>query len=230
MKSPLSLVAGGTGLVGSHVVEVLSKKPGAQIILARSFVSELPQNADLQIINFDNLASNEVNLKNGSNHVYLCLGKKLSTHELAYMQHGARESFKLIDFDYPLSIAQLAYESGARSIALVSAVGAQEGSFNYYFHIKGKLENEIRKIGYENICFARPGQLLGAREDFRGYEIPVLESGLRFAEPFMQGPFKNFRQIEAKQVAKSMVMDLLDKKRRESYLYYKDFLKTETFE
>ena len=230
MKSPISLVAGGTGLVGSHVVEVLSKKPGAQIILARSFVSEIPQNADLQIINFDNLSSNEVNLKNGINHVYLCLGKKLSTHELAYMQHGARESFKLIDFDYSLSIAQLAYESGARSIALVSAVGAQEGSFNYYFHIKGKLENEIRKIGYENICFARPGHLLGAREDFRGYEIPVLESGLRFAEPFMQGPFKNFRQIEAKQVAKSMVMDLLDKKRRESYLYYEDFLKTETFE
>ena len=230
MKSPLSLVAGGTGLVGSHVVEVLSKKPGAQIILARSFDSEIQQNADLQIINFDYLGSNEVRLENGINHVYLCLGKKLSTHELAYMQHGARESFKLIDFDYPLSIAQLAYESGARSIALVSAVGAQEGSFNYYFHIKGKLENEIRKIGYENICFARPGHLLGAREDFRGYEIPVLESGLRFSEPFMQGPFKNFRQIEAKQVAKSMVMDLLDKKKGESYLYYEDFLKTETFE
>ena len=230
MKSPLSLVAGGTGLVGSHVLKVLSKKPGAQIILARSFDSEIPQNADLQIINFDYLGSNEVHLENGINHVYLCLGKKLSTHELAYMKHSARESFKLIDFDYPLSIAKLAYDSGARSIALVSAVGAQEGSFNYYFHIKGKLENEIRKIGYENICFARPGHLLGARKDFRGYEIPILESSLRFAEPFMQGPFKNFRQIEAKKVAESMVMDLLDKKRRESYLYYEDFLKTETFE
>ena len=230
MKSPLSLVAGGTGLVGSHVVKVLSKKPGAQIILARSFVSEIPQNADLQIINFDYLGSNEVRLENGINHVYLCLGKKLSTHELAYMKHSARESFKLIDFDYPLSIAQLAYVSGARSIALVSAVGDQEESFNYYFHIKGKLENEIRKIGYENICFARPGHLLGTRKDFRGYEIPALESGLRFAAPFMQGPFKNFRQIEAKKVAKSMVMDLLDKKKGESYLYYEDFLKTETFE
>ena len=60
MESPLSLIAGGTGLVGSHVVKVLSKKPGAQIILARSFESEIPQNADLQIINFDNLVSNEV--------------------------------------------------------------------------------------------------------------------------------------------------------------------------
>ena len=230
MESPLSLVAGGTGRVGSNVIKVLSKKQCAQIILARSFDSEIPQNADLQIIDFDTLGSNRVQLKNGIDHVYLCLGKKLSTHELGFMQHSARESFKLIDFDYSLAIAKLAYDSGARSVALVSAVGAQEGSFNYYFHIKGKLENEIKKIGYENICFARPGHLLGARKDFRGYEIPILESGLRIAAPFMQGPLMNFRQIEAQRVAESMVVNLQNKKRGESYLFYEDFLKTDTFE
>ena len=224
MESPLSLIAGGTGLVGSHVIKVLSKKQGTQIILARSFESEIPQNAELQIINFDSLSSNKVQLKSGIDHVYLCLGKKLSTHELGYMQHNARESFKLVDFDYSLTIAKLAYDSGARSIALVSAVGAQEGSFNYYFHIKGKLENEIRKIGYEDICFARPGHLLGARKDFRGYEIPILESGLRFAEPFMQGPLTNFRQVEAKQVAKSMIKNIRSRNKGESYMYYEDFL------
>jgi len=230
MESPLSLVAGGTGLVGSNVIKVLSKKQGAQIILARSFDAEIPQNAEVQLIEFDSLDSNEIWLKNCINHVYLCLGKRLSTHELGYMQHSSRESFKLIDFDYPLSIAKLAYGSGARSIALVSAVGAQEGSLNYYFHIKGRIENEIRKIGYENICFARPGHLLGQRREFRGYEIPILELGLKIAAPFMQGPLKNFRQIEAEQVAKSMVINMLDKKKGESYLYYEDFLKTETFE
>ena len=230
MESPLSLVAGGTGLVGSHVIKILSKKQGTQIILARSFESEIPQNAELQIINFDSLKSNKVQLKSGIDHVYLCLGKKLSTHELGYMQHHARESFKLVDFDYSLTIAKLAYDSGARSIALVSAVGAQEGSFNYYFHIKGKLENEIRKIGYEDICFARPGHLLGARKDFRGYEIPILESGLKIAAPFMQGPLMNFRQIEAERVAESMVMNLLTRTKGETYLYYKDFLRTDTFE
>ena len=46
----------------------------------------------------------------------------------------------------------------------------------------------------------------------------------------MQGPLKNFRQIEAEQVAKSMVINMLDKKKGESYLYYEDFLKTEIFE
>ena len=224
MEYPLSLVAGSTGLVGSHVIKVLSEKPGAQIILARSFNTEIPQNAELQIINFDSLSSNEVQLKNGIDHVYLCLGKKLSTYELGYMRHSERESFKLIDFHYSLSIAKLAYNYGARSIALVSAVGAQEGSFNYYFHIKGKLENEIKKIGYENMCFARPGHLLGERKDFRGYEIPILESGLRFAAPFMQGPLTNFRQVEAKQVAKSMIKNIRDRNKGESYMYYEDFL------
>ena len=101
MESHLSLVAGGTGLVGSHIIETISRRLGSQIILARSFNSEIPKNAELQIIDFDNLSSNKVDLHNGINHVYLCLGKKLSTHELAYMQYGDRKSFKLIDFDYP---------------------------------------------------------------------------------------------------------------------------------
>ena len=99
MDLPISLVAGGTGLVGSHVIKTISKRSGSQIILARSFNSEIPKNAELQIIDFDNLSSSEVELQNGINHVYLCLGKKLSTHELAYMQYGDRKSFKLIDFD-----------------------------------------------------------------------------------------------------------------------------------
>ena len=230
MELPLSLVAGGTGLVGSHIIKALSEKSGKQIILARSFNSDVPKNAELEKIDFDKLVTNKINLKDGISHVYLCLGKRLSTYELGYMQNSARASFKLIDFDYPLSIARLAFEKGAKSIALVSAVGAQEGSFNYYFHIKGKLENEIKKIGYKNLCFARPGHLLGKRKDFRGYEIPILESGLSFAAPFMQGPLRNFRQIEAKKVAESMVMNLATKEKGQTYLYYDDFLKTEIFE
>ena len=230
MSSPISLVAGGTGLVGSHVINSLSKLHGLQIILVRSFNSEIPNNGELKIINFDDLKSDKVQLRSNIDHVYLCLGKKLLTYELGYMQHASRESFKLIDYEYPLLIAKLAFKNGARSISLVSAVGAQEGSLNYYFHIKGKLENEIKKIGYENICFARPGHLLGQRKDFRGYEIPILEAGLRFAAPFMQGPIKNFKQVEAKQVANSMILSTRGQNKGESYLYYEDFLKTEIFE
>ena len=97
MNSPISLVAGGTGLVGSHIVKILSKKQGTQIILARSFDSDIPENGQLKIINFDDLNSGSVQLESSINHVYLCLGKKLSSYELGYMQYASRESFKLID-------------------------------------------------------------------------------------------------------------------------------------
>ena len=90
MNSPISLVAGGTGLVGSHVVKILSKKQGTQIILARSFDSDIPENGKLRIINFDDLNSGSVQLESSIDHVYLCLGKKLSSYELGYMQYGSR--------------------------------------------------------------------------------------------------------------------------------------------
>ena len=224
MNSPISLVAGGTGLVGSHIVKILSKKQGTQIILARSFDSDIPENGQLKIINFDDLNSGSVQLESSINHVYLCLGKKLSSYELGYMQYESRESFKLIDYQYPLSIAKLAYKSGARSISLVSAVGAHEGSFNYYFHIKGKLENAIKEIGFENVCIAQPGHLLGKRNDFRGHEIPLLEGALNISAPLMQGPLKNFRQVEAERVAKAMIQELRKNYGRVKILRYTDFL------
>ena len=226
MDSPVSLVAGGTGLVGSHVIRNLSSLDGTQLILARSFDNKLPKNAKLQIIDFDDLLLNKVKLESKVDNVYLCLGKRLATHELIYMQDSSRESFKMIDFDYSLSIAKLAFEAGAKNIAVVSAVGVQQGSNNYYFHIKGKLEEEIKKIGYENIVIAQPGHLLGERNEFRGYEIPILEFGLGIAHPLMQGPLKNFRQVKAKKVASSMVANN-HKRNSDSgdirYLTYDDF-------
>ena len=63
----------------------------------------------------------------------------------------------------------------------------------------------MKRIGYENICIAQPGHLLGKRKDFRGYEIPFLEGALHLASSFMQGPLKDFRQIEASRVADQMV-------------------------
>ena len=77
MNSPVSLVAGGTGLVGSYIISSLSKRLGKQIIVALSFDSEIPENAEVKLINFDDLNSNKVDFNNHIDHIYLCLGKKL---------------------------------------------------------------------------------------------------------------------------------------------------------
>ena len=204
VQKPVSLIAGSTGLVGSHILENLSSLPGSVISLTRKS-NGLPENVIEKIIDFDDLLKNLIAIDDPIDHVYLSLGKKLSTYELAYMPEANRESFKKIDFNYSLAIAELGLKKGAKSIALVSAIGAEESSINYYFHIKGKLENSLKRTGYENICIAQPGHLLGKRKDFRGHEIPILESALHLASPLMQGPLKDFRQVQASKVADQIV-------------------------
>jgi len=221
VQKPVSLIAGSTGLVGSHILENLSSLPGSVISLTRKS-NALPENVIEKIIDFDDLLKNLITIDEPIDHVYLSLGKKLSTYELAYMPEAKRESFKKIDFNYSLAIAELGLKKGAKSIALVSAIGADESSINYYFHIKGKLENSLKRTGYENICIAQPGHLLGKRKDFRGHEIPILESALHLASPLMQGPLKDFRQVQASKVADQIVKVMRENKGL-SILTYDDF-------
>ena len=221
VQKPVSLVAGSTGLVGNLIIKNLCTLPGSIISISRKS-NGLLGNVTEKIIDFEDLKKNIINIDEEIDHVYLCLGKRLSTYELVYMPKANRNSFKKVDFDYALSIAEIGLKSGAKSIALVSAIGAEENSLSYYFHIKGKLENSLKKIGYENICIARPGHLLGKRNDFRGYEVPILEGALHIASPIMQGPLKNFRQIEAWRVSEKIVKTMREKEGL-SILSYDDF-------
>tara|TARA_B100000927_G_scaffold114322_1_gene92466 strand:- start:113 stop:787 length:675 start_codon:yes stop_codon:yes gene_type:complete len=220
---PKSLIAGSTGLVGGMLLKDLGSNGEPIVLISRKANQSMPRNTSEIVINFENLLSGSFNLNEEIDHVYLCLGKKLFTYELGYMPKRNRDTFKKIDFDYQLAIAKLAFQNGANSIAIVSAIGAKEGSSNYYFHIKGKLENAVRKIGFKNVCIAQPGHLLGKRNDFRGHEIPFLEGALSVSAPLMQGPLKNFRQVEAKNVARAMINELKKDYGRVKILRYKDF-------
>ncbi len=221
--NPKSLIAGSTGLVGSLLLKDLVSSGEPIVLISRKANELLTKNTSEIVINFDDLLSKNFDLNEEIDHVYLCLGKRLFTYELGYMPKKNRDTFKKIDFDYPLAIAKLAFQKGARSIAIVSAIGAKEGSPNYYFHIKGKLENAIREIGFKNVCIAQPGHLLGKRSDFRGHEIPFLEGALNISAPLMQGPLKNFRQVEAKRVARAMIQELRRNYGRLKILHFEDF-------
>ena len=130
----------------------------------------------------------------------------------------------MVDFDYSLALANIALKNGAKKISIVSAAGADANSFNYYAKIKGRLEQAISDIGFEQVTIARPGHLLGLREESRGVEIPILETGLKLAEPFMQGPLKNFRQIKASKVAAAMVRVTNTDRSGKQILHFNDFV------
>ena len=158
------LLAGASGLVGSNILQVLNNNKSELILLSRKKLRD-EKNIKELITNFDNIK--EINYQETIDEVYIAIGKKLSLFELIYIKKENRRSFQKVDYDYIKSIAEFALSRGAKSIAFVSAVGADKNSKNLYLNVKGKVEEEILSLDFEKVVIARPSHLLGKRANER---------------------------------------------------------------
>ena len=222
MEKTRTLLIGASGLVGNEIFECISKENQDIFLLSRRN-SDKDQNKFKEIITeFDDL--DEINLPR-IDHVYIAIGKKLDSSELLYIRKSDRNNFIRIDCEYVLKIAKKAFDNGARSIAIVSAIGADKNSYNLYLKTKGNMENLIKKIGYSKTIFAQPSHLLGKRvnESFK-LDVSLIELGGKIFSPLMLGPFSDFKFVEARDVAKAMVQKMNDDSSGLTILRYKDFV------
>ena len=218
------LIAGASGLVGGEILGILNNKSTDIVLISRRPLNLNLPNIKECIVNFEELA-NEANFP-PVDHLYLALGKRLDTSELLYIKKNNREGFIKVDHDYVIALAKKAFLMGARSISIVSAIGVNENSMNLYLKTKGRVEEEIKLIGYHQVVIAKPGHLLGARsgDKFR-IEVPFIEFFTKILEPLMIGPLRSFRNISAKKVAKAMISSMEDETGGVITLTYKDFIK-----
>jgi len=190
-----SLVVGATGLVGSHVLKQLALIEECPIAVLRRRPNDLPDNVLTIEVDLEEL------LMSGDlphcDHLYLCLGTTIKAA-------GNQEAFKKVDFDYCLGIAQMAEKSGASVISLVSSVGANAKSKNFYLRTKGQLEEAIKLLNFSRINIYRPGLLIGDRQEKRRAEkVGQLLSNV--IDPFLIRGLSRYRSIEATLLANTMV-------------------------
>ena len=72
-----------------------------------------------------------------------------------------------MDHDIPFNLSKIAQEEGCKTVILISSVGADSNSKYFHTRIKGKLEDDIREIGFETYHVIRPSLLLCKRNEFR---------------------------------------------------------------
>ena len=218
------LIAGASGLVGGEILNLLDNKNLDITLLSRRLLNLNMPDIKEYILDFDRIETSED--FPSVDHVYIALGKRLDTSELIYIRKNNRESFIKVDHDYVIALAKKAFLMGARSISIVSAIGVNENSMNLYLKTKGRVEEEIKLIGYHQVVIAKPGHLLGARsgDKFR-IEVPFIEFFTKILEPLMIGPLRSFRNISAKKVAKAMISSMEDETGGVITLTYKDFIK-----
>lgn len=127
-----------------------------------------------------------------------CLGTTLKSA-------GSREAFIAVDRELVLRLAKMSYDLGARRAIMVSSVGASRQSANFYLRVKGEVEDELAKIGFERLDLIQPGLLLGARNERRPGES-FAQTLAPIYNPLLIGKkLRRYRAIDAADVARAIV-------------------------
>jgi len=208
---------GGSGLVGNSVLNLLDKKESKIYAFSRQNLDNKLKNVKDVIFNFDTLEAN-IEL-NRWDHIYICLGRRLKVWELLYIQKKDRENHFKIEHDYIIKILKKAKKLGARDVSIISAIGANSKSSNFYLKTKGLLEESIRLLGYDNVSILRPGHILtNNNTSSRDFLIWIIDIFSKLANFFLIGPMRKYRAIEIDKLSKFMV----EKNYKGLNIYYYD--------
>ncbi len=134
-------IFGATGLVGSFLLrELLDKRDYGQVVAftRRDLGIDHPK-LRTERGDFNALAASDEPLQ--TDEVFLALG---STRQMT----PDKQEYHRIDHDYPVLAARRAQEGGAKSVFLVSAIGANPSSKTFYLRTKGETERDIVALGY----------------------------------------------------------------------------------
>ncbi|MEO6632450.1 MAG: NAD(P)H-binding protein [Mucilaginibacter sp.] len=110
-----------------------------------------------------------------------------------------------IDHDYPVSAAKIAKEAGAKSVFVVTAVGANAKSGIFYTRTKGETERDIISLNFEHTCIFRPSMIMGERKEDRRFE-KILIKVWGFINPLLIGKsLKKYHGITGQDIATAMM-------------------------
>jgi uncharacterized protein YbjT (DUF2867 family) len=189
-----AILAGTTGLIGSQVLELLMEEKSYDriIALSRKPLKKTSEKIINLIVDFNDLDSFKDHLKGDD--VFCCLGTTIK-------QAGTKEAFRKVDLEYPVALATITKQNGARKFLIVTALGANKKSSIFYNQVKGEVEEKIGQLGFEEYHIFQPSMLIGLRKEERpgeGAGQKVMKA-LDFIIP------KKYKAIESAKVARAMV-------------------------
>jgi uncharacterized protein YbjT (DUF2867 family) len=187
-----AIIVGATGLVGSFLIDqLLSSK---QIGTVHSFSRRSLNKPDTKLIEHigDLLDPNYWKLSLRADLLFICIGTTKA--------HTPSEKlYRSIDFGIPLSAVQWGQKHGVSRSLVISSMGANPTSGNFYLRTKGQME-EALKQATKDLVILQPSMILGPRKESRALER--LASGLiKVLKPFVP---RKYQGVEAEDIAKAM--------------------------
>lgn len=188
-------VFGSTGLIGNHLVQLLSTNKEYEKIY--SFVRRKPDNKPTKVEHID-FSVDSLIIPNDVDTVFVCLGTTIK-------KAGTQEAFLKVDYDMVVEIAKQSKLSNVKRFIVVSSIGANPNTSNFYLKTKGRMEEAVKQQQLNYCGIVRPSLLLGKRNEFRfGEKVSIVLFKI-FSFIFV-GSLKKYKGIYAEDVAKGMIM------------------------
>ena len=207
------LLLGASGLVGSNVLtELLAHDQVGQItILVRNSLQLTHPKLTQVRTDFTDLSA--LDSIGSVDALFCCIGTtRKKTPDLI--------QYKAIDYGITMEVARRAKQLGCKQIHLISSVGANAKSSNFYLKIKGEIEEGIQTLGFETCLIYRPSMLIGARNESR----PAEKIGQILTPVFDFFTFGgNYHSIRATNLAQCMARQVEISKPGKQILFYRDF-------
>lgn len=194
----VALLAGASGLVGSRLLPLLLGATEYSRVLALTRRPLLLDHARLanRVVRFDGgLEKQLAGLR--CNDAFCCLGTTLR-------DAGGQEGFRAVDQDLVLKVARVAQAAGAERLVIVSSVGANEASKNFYLRVKGETEGALARMQFASLDIMQPALLLGLRRNVRPLEF-LAQAVFWCVNPLLLGTLARYRGMAAGDVAAAML-------------------------
>ena len=201
MNEQTAVIIGASGLIGNHLVEQMLPDEyfsTVRVLVRRSLPVNHPK-LQQAIVDFNDMDDYTDKFGKGDI-IFCCVGttqKKVKGDKIAYEK---------VDHDMPVNAAQIGIDNDFRKILIVSSIGANPISNNFYLRLKGKMEKDVKQFPFKSISIFRPSILLGKRNESR----PGEKIGQIFMQAFsflLIGSIKKYRPVKAENVAKAMIAE-----------------------
>lgn len=197
--SRTAIIIGTTGLIGSALLDQLLADDyfDSIISLGRRTIENHHSKLQQFVVNFENHKELEHYIS-GAEVVFCAVGTTQAK------TNGDEEAYKKVDYDIPVNAATAAAKTGVYGFILVSAIGADADSNNFYLKLKGVTESAVCKQAIPQVAILRPSLLLGKRNESRLGES-IAQVVMPVFSPLFFGSTKKYKPIKAETVAKAML-------------------------
>ncbi|BBN55573.1 nucleoside-diphosphate sugar epimerase [Pseudomonas chlororaphis subsp. aurantiaca] len=202
MSKRTAWVVGASGQVGSACVALLCNDPRYSSVMGivRRATALRHENYREAVIDFDDMRS--LADAGHCDDIYFALGQS-SRDKALFLQ---------VDCAYPVALARLSQQHGARRIGYISSLGANLASANDYFQVKARAEAELSALGFDSVFFIRPSMIYGSKDARRPLQRLSRHVTQLLGWAFA-GPLKKYRAVSATCVAATLI-DALNSPRR----------------